>query len=232
MGLTGLHLTASDRIYRHMVERENKEASMSVTTLVKPGPGPIGWIRRLLGSTAPAPPKDTDSRTAAMAPSPADSRHLSKILVVDDDPVFVRATAARLTTAGYNVITATDGSEAIRAARKQKPDLVVLDVNLPLDVSGVPWDGFRVTAWLRHFDDLKNIPIVMVTGGDPQKCTRAAFSAGAKAFFHKRMDPGHLMTLVNHTLNRKATPSAPGASAAPKPAAVTFAAGTDTNFQI
>jgi CheY-like chemotaxis protein len=211
-----------------MVERENKEASMSGITPVKPGAGPIGWMRRLLGSPA-ASAANTDSKTAALAPSPSDSRQRLKILVVDDDPVFLKATAARLTAAGYRVITATDGSEAIHSARKQKPDLVVLDVNLPLDVSGVPWDGFRILAWLRRFDDLKGIPVVMVTGGDPQKCTRAAFGAGAKAFFHKRMDPCHLMTLVGHTLNRKAAPPAP---AAPAPAVAAVAAGPDPSFQI
>lgn len=217
MGLTGLHPTLASRIYRHMVDQDNAEKNMNATCPTKTRFGPLGWMRKLLSPASPATnPTDTDCQAAAI-PDNKPSRLHQRVLIVDDDPVFLRATTMRLESDGYEVITATDGSEAIRAARKQKPNLVVLDVNLPLDVTGVPWDGFRVISWLQRFDELKGIPVVMVTGGDPQKYTRQAFGAGARAFFHKRMDPCHLLTLVSHTIGRKRPVSEPA---------------FDTNFQI
>ena len=138
------------------------------------------------------------------------------MLVVDDDPVFLKAASMRLQSEGYDVITASEGSEAIQIARRNKPDILVLDIELTRDVAGVPWDGFTVISWLQRFDDLKNIPVVMATGGDPAKYTKKAFSSGASAFFHKRMDTQMLITLVSRILQypRLAT------------------AGPDTSFQI
>lgn len=166
------------------------------------------WVRELFNPIVkPAKPANTDAKSMAMpaaAPEPSVKRKDKTVLVVDDDPLFLKLTTARLQSAGYDVITANDGCEAIQAARRKKPDIVVLDVNLPQDVSGVPWDGMRLITWMKRFDDLKNIPVVMVTAaGDPSKYTRLALGAGALAFFHKKMDPAHLLAMVSHTLSRK-----------------------------
>lgn len=147
---------------------------------------------------------------------PKSPRNGKTVLVVDDDPVFLKATSLKLDAEGYEVITALEGSEAIQTARKSKPDILVVDVNLTRDVAGVPWDGFSVIAWLRRFDDLKNIPVVIATSGDPAKYTKQAFSAGASAFFHKRLDPRLLLTMVSRSLQQ------------PRLATT----GLDTSFQI
>jgi DNA-binding response OmpR family regulator len=157
------------------------------------------WFRRIFTKSA-APTETPVPTPAAPAPKPARNR---KVLVVDDDPLFLKLTSTHLENEGFEVITAKDGCEAIEAARKQKPHVMVLDVNLPQDVTGVPWDGFRVISWLRHFETLKHIPVVMTSGGDPVKSTRMAMNSGATAFFHKRMSPAHLLTLVNFTLLRR-----------------------------
>lgn len=173
---------------------------MNATGIQQSRLNPMIWMRKLLGHSSPAT-ANTDVQTAA-SPARKVPRLNQTVLVVDDDPVFLRATTARLESGGYDVITATDGSQAIQAARRRKPNLVVLDVNLPIDVTGVQWDGFRIVTWLKRFEELKGIPVVMVTGGDAQKYTREAFGVGARGFFHKRMDPNHLITLVAHTLAR------------------------------
>lgn len=159
------------------------------------------WFRRIFGKM-PVPPPAADS---AIAPPPASSpksARRQKVLIVDDDPLFLKVTSAQLTNEGFEVITARDGCEAIEAVRKQKPNLLLLDVNLPQDVTGVPWNGHRVISWLRHFESLKSIPVVMTSGGDPVKNTREALHSGATAFFHKRMNQTHLLTLVKHSLQR------------------------------
>ena len=125
--------------------------------------------------------KTTDTKSMVMPatePAPASKRRDKTVLVVDDDPLFLKLTSARLQADGYDVITAADGSEAIQAARRKKPNIVVLDVNLPQDVTGVPWDGMRLITWMKRFEDLKGIPVVMVTAGDPTKYTRLAIGPG------------------------------------------------------
>lgn len=188
---------------------------MKTTSQEKNETSHTSWFKRLLGQ-----PDLTDSTPAVTQENqhslkkPANHQ---KVLVVDDDPLFLKLAATRLENDGYDVVTANDGCEAIEAARKQRPNLVVLDVNLPQDVTGVPWDGFRVIEWMQRFESLKRIPVVMTTSGDPSKYTRQAIRAGAIAFFHKRTDQTHLSTMVKQSLLRR------------KPA---LAVGLDTNFSI
>lgn len=171
------------------------------------------WFKRFFGPPDPV----ISAPSPEITPTPKKPANHQKVLVVDDDPLFLKIAATHLETNGYDVVTAKDGCEAIEAVRKQKPHLVVLDVNLPQDFAGVPWDGFRVIEWLNRFDHLKNIPVVMMTSGNPSKYAREAIRAGATAFFHKRTDQNHLITMVRQTLLRR------------KPA---LATGLDTNFSI
>jgi CheY-like chemotaxis protein len=197
-----------------------EEKKMKATSPKAESETSFRWLRNLFhleSIPAPADNQDMAMNAGKASFTPVAPRKNKTVLVVDDDPLFLKLTSTRLEAEGYDVVTAADGSEGIQAARRKKPDVVVLDVNLPQDVSGVPWDGMRLTAWLKRFDDLKHIPVVMVTAGDPSKYTRLALGAGAIAFFHKRMEPAVLLTLVNHTLARKSHNPTPS---------------LDTNFQI
>ena len=72
--------------------------------------------------------------------------------------VVVKALEMKLKASGYDVLTAEDGSSAVATARKERPDLIVLDISFPPDVAhggGVPWDGFLIMGWLRRL----NVPI-------------------------------------------------------------------------
>ena len=181
------------------------------------GSDTVRWLKSIFS------PGNNTSQAAAVnaaavteGKTPKASRTGKTVLVVDDDLVFLKAATMKLDSEGYDVITAMEGAEAIEMARKSKPDLLVLDVNLKRDVAGVPWDGFSVIAWLQRFDDTKDIPVVIATGGDSSTYTKKAFSSGASAFFHKRMDPQVLITLVSRSLQRPRL----------------VATGRDTNFQI
>lgn len=161
------------------------------------------WLKSIFSTGKNKSQSDAANLAAATEmKTPKSPRNGKTVLVVDDDPVFLKAASMKLDAEGYEVITALEGAEAIQTARKSKPDILVLDVNLTRDVSGVPWDGFSVIAWLRRFDDLKNIPVVIATSGDPANYTKKAFSAGASAFFHKRTDPRLLITLVSRSLKQ------------------------------
>ena len=132
-----------------------------------------------------------------------------KILVVDDNAVVVKTLQMQLAKAGFEVVVATDGSEAITAVRKQKPDLIVLDISFPPDVSsggGIAWDGFLIMQWLRRLEEAKNTPIIIITGEDPAKYRAQALKLGATAFFSKPVDSEELVDVVNRTLKGVAQP--------------------------
>lgn len=159
----------------------------------------IRWLRGLFSPTA-APVDAIAPATASHLPANGNT-----ILLVDDDPIFLEVIARKLERNGFTVITAKDGSEAIHAARQAKPNLLVLDVDFPPDVASggsVPWDGFRIMAWLRRFDDFKQTPVILASLGDPVKNTRRAIGSGATAFFHKQMNPNQLIAIVKVTLAR------------------------------
>jgi len=122
-----------------------------------------------------------------------------KILVVDDNPVITKTLSMKLTNAGYDVATAADGTEAVSAARTEKPSLILLDISFPPDL-GVPWDGFKVIEWLRRIEASKDIPIIVITGGDPAKYKDKSLATGAVAFFQKPIDGHSLLDVIKKTL--------------------------------
>jgi len=126
---------------------------------------------------------------------------LKKILVVDDNEIILKTVSLKLQGAGFEVITALDGSEAVAAARKENPDLVLLDITFPPDVDGVPWDGFRIMEWFHRLDTAKKIPIVIITGGQDSKFKDRAMASGAVAFFHKPIDHDDLLKIIRQTLS-------------------------------
>ncbi len=80
-----------------------------------------------------------------------------KILVVDDERHIVRLVEVNLTRAGYDVVTAYDGVEALEAVKNETPDMIVLDVMMPR------MDGFEVLRRLQADPETQNIPVIMLT---------------------------------------------------------------------
>ena len=144
-----------------------------------------------------------------------------KILIVDDNRVILKTMSMKLTANGYDVVTAEDGSGAVSMVRKEKPDLILLDLSFPPDVAhggGVAWDGFVIMTWLRRLDEAKNIPIIVITGGDPAKCKDRALAAGAVNFFHKPINNDELLIVIGEALAKVAVGPQPTAASNPPPA--------------
>ncbi|MEI6631423.1 MAG: response regulator [bacterium] len=80
-----------------------------------------------------------------------------KILVVDDEPDVLKVTGYRLKKAGYEVITASDGQMALEVARENKPDLILLDIRMPI------LDGPEVCLRIKDDESLKDIPVIFIT---------------------------------------------------------------------
>jgi CheY-like chemotaxis protein len=123
-----------------------------------------------------------------------------KILVVDDNEIVIKTISLKLQGAGYQVLTAMDGAAAVAMARKEAPDLILLDLSFPPDVAGVPWDGFRIMEWFHRLDSAKKIPIIVITGSEDPKDKERATSTGAVAFFQKPIEHDYLLKVVRATL--------------------------------
>jgi len=131
-----------------------------------------------------------------------------KILVIDDNEIILKTTSMKLQSAGYEVFTALDGSEGVSLVRKEKPDLVLLDITFPPDVSGVSWDGFRIMDWLHRVDETKKIPIVVISGVVDEKNKQRATASGAVAFFPKPGNFDEMIKVIRATLADAKAPAA------------------------
>jgi CheY-like chemotaxis protein len=140
-----------------------------------------------------------------------------KILVVDDSPIILKTLSMKLKSQGYEVLTAEDGSVAVSTARRERPDLILLDISFPPDVAhggGVPWDGFLIMDWLKRMDEAKDIPIFIITGGDPDRYKARSMAAGAVGFFHKPINNDELLQAIRDELGED---PAPGGHVTPLP---------------
>jgi len=116
------------------------------------------------------------------------------ILVVEDEAVQLALVAKLLRNAGYEVIEARDGIVAVTLARKESPDLVLLDLGLP------EGDGFAVMERLQLLPATARIPVVVLSSRDAANAAGAAQKAGARAYLEKPVDKVKLLRAVVEAL--------------------------------
>lgn len=126
-----------------------------------------------------------------------------KILVVDDEPDAVDLIEFNLTAAGFAVVTAADGAEAVRRARGDEPDLIVLDVMLP------ELDGLEVCKLLRREPATARVPILMLTARAAEIDRVLGLELGADDYVTKPFSPRELVLRIKGLLRRR-EPDAPG----------------------
>jgi two-component system OmpR family response regulator len=117
-----------------------------------------------------------------------------KVLIVDDDKDVLRGLGIRLKANGYNVFFAADGISAISAARKEDPEVIILDIGLPAG------DGFSVMERLRSLLPVAHIPIIILTARDMPGNKERALNAGAQAFLQKPVDNDVLLETIRKVL--------------------------------
>ena len=122
-----------------------------------------------------------------------------KILVVDDDPVILKTVGITLTKAGFEVVTGHDGSEAVAIARKNHPDVIILDINFPPEVA-LAWDGIGVMQWLQRLENGEAPPVIIITALSNGQIREKALAAGAVAFFPKPIDNDGLIAAIDKVL--------------------------------
>jgi two-component system alkaline phosphatase synthesis response regulator PhoP len=117
------------------------------------------------------------------------------ILLVDDEPDILEIVGYNLSSEGYNVITASDGKEAVKLAKKRKPQLIILDVMMP------EMDGVEACEQIRKIPDLDTI-ITFFTARGEDYSMLAGFDAGADDYITKPIKPKVLVSKVNALLRR------------------------------
>ena len=120
-----------------------------------------------------------------------------KVLVVDDDPIFVRTIVHRLEMNDYIVIEATDGEEAIDLAVKEHPDMILLDIYMPR------LDGHDVLERLREMERTRHIPVIMTTMLSHREDVERASSSGATDYMVKPFDPMELIEKIEKALSSR-----------------------------
>lgn len=174
---------------------------------------------KLFGKWRKEPAPGGDTTFASNEPDQATSNigEGRKILVVDDNTVVLKAFEVKLKACGFEVLMASEGAAAVSSARQHRPDLIVLDINFPPDVgsSGLQWDGFNIMQWLRRFQEVSSIPVIIITSGDPTKFKEKALINGAVAFFQKPINYDEFLLAVHRAISANNQPK----SAAPSQAA-------------
>jgi len=121
---------------------------------------------------------------------------MKKILIVEDDAKIATALAIRLEAAGYGVITASDGFSGLKLALETKPDLLLMDVWMPVGL------GFSVVQRLQSLG-LEGVPVIFITASKLKGLRTTAEKLGAIAFFEKPYDADELLAAVANGLNTK-----------------------------
>ena len=119
------------------------------------------------------------------------------VLVADDDHDILALVTFRLERAGYDVVAAQDGEEALRLATARAPDLAVLDVMMP------KLDGYEVTTRLRQNEATRRMPVILLTARVQEADIARGFEAGADDYVKKPFSPQELGARVQAILGRR-----------------------------
>ena len=145
-----------------------------------------------------AAPKVAPRPAEAVLPGAVDpTERLGRVLVVDDEPANVELIVRRLTGNGYETVTAGNGHDAIAAAIKEQPDLILMDVMMP----GL--DGWQATKLLKGDPKTATIPVVFVTARDRPEDVAAGFEAGGIMYVNKPVEPIELFARVRQAIYMK-----------------------------
>lgn len=118
----------------------------------------------------------------------------STILLIDDDPVFLKLLARSLNSKGYNVRTAVEAPVGLEMAMKESPDLIILDVMMPII------NGYNVCRLLKSEEKTREIPVVLLTSRTGEEDIRIGKEAKADAYVFKPLDLNVLQETIKKLL--------------------------------
>lgn len=118
-----------------------------------------------------------------------------RVLVVDDDPLVVKILRIPLEREGYDVSVASHGLEALKRVKEHPPDLIILDILMPL------LDGFKVARLLKFDKRFKDIPIIVLTSRATEGERKMGEQVGANEFLFKPFRPPYVLEVVKRYLD-------------------------------
>ena len=118
----------------------------------------------------------------------------AKVLIVDDEPLNVDYLEQELEDLGYQIITAFNGQEALDKIKSQQPDLVLLDLMMPV------LDGFAVLSEIKADNVLRDIPVIIVSAANDSKSIVKGIKQGADDYITKPVDADHLVKKLKEYL--------------------------------
>jgi DNA-binding response OmpR family regulator len=119
------------------------------------------------------------------------------ILIADDDPDILALVSFRLQRAGYEILQARNGEEAVQMALDRRPDLAILDVMMPRV------DGYEATRRLRQHEETRRMPVILLTARVQEEDIARGFDAGADDYVKKPFSPQELGSRVQAVLGRR-----------------------------
>jgi len=122
---------------------------------------------------------------------------MARIIMADDDEIVGELASDALMAAGHAVGLLDNGADALRVIQARRPDLVILDCNMP------EMSGLLVLRQMRDSVDLCDTPVLILTGRQSARDTEIAFYEGASDYMKKPFDPDELVFRVNKLLERK-----------------------------
>ena len=125
----------------------------------------------------------------------------ASVLIIDDQPFFTTMLRGSLEQQGFRVLVANSGPDGLALAKKHVPDVVLLDIEMPV------MDGFAVCEKLRKDDAVKHIPVVILTATNNPKLNERAFRAGADIVTLKVLSTERLVNMIRLAMAKgKAAP--------------------------
>ncbi|MGD8591012.1 MAG: EAL domain-containing protein, partial [Chromatiales bacterium] len=169
-------------------EQHHDASSRLIEAIEQTGPKVLQALQQTLEGEQPTIPQEV-----------AAEKNMGSILLVDDDPGFRLTTSEALTGAGFRVIEASSGQEALLQLEQSTPDLIMLDALMD------DMDGFTLCGQLRRLPSHKVTPILMVTGLDDMDSVNRAFESGAAGFITKPLNYSILIHRIRFELRNART---------------------------
>ena len=119
-----------------------------------------------------------------------------RIVLAEDEPQIAKLVEFKLKKEGYLVTWKEDGEEALKAIKADKPDLILLDIMMPV------MDGYEVLRHIREDENLKSIPVVMLTARAQEKDVVKGIDLGADDYIIKPFHPAELLARVKRILGK------------------------------
>ena len=121
------------------------------------------------------------------------------VLIIDDQPFFITMQQNILQKQGFRVVSAANGQEGLAKAKQHKPDLILLDIEMP------GMDGFAVCEKLKQDESLKHIPVIVLTATQDAKLNERAFKVGAEITLLKSVPADRMLNMLRIAIEKRKT---------------------------